>query len=173
MPSTFLCYVYIAALKIKSFPCVCITDGANAGPAPGIAPLLRRTSPRPDLAPNNFSAKVLYTIPSRCHLIDSCLGRKGHRKVVFSFTKCPVQREIASQQSLGVENLKTVFLDDEKQSLRATAEEVFGSRETATRWFRSKAIGLDGSRPVDLLRSRAGRERVRVFLVRLDYGVYC
>ena len=68
--------------------------------------------------------------------------------------------------------MKAISLDEEKKSLRAMAEKVFGSRETATRWFHAKALGLDGARPVDLLRSRAGRERVRVFLVRLDYNVY-
>lgn len=36
----------------------------------------------------------LHTIPSRCHSVGSGLGRKGHRKVVFSLVAAPLTRTV-------------------------------------------------------------------------------
>jgi putative toxin-antitoxin system antitoxin component (TIGR02293 family) len=54
----------------------------------------------------------------------------------------------------------------------AKASEVFGGREAAERWMVKPAMGLDGMRPIDLLRTSQGAELVNEFLERLEYGVY-
>ena len=53
-----------------------------------------------------------------------------------------------------------------------TAMEVFGGREQAERWMSEKVMGLDGARPIDLLRTVQGATLVNEFLVRLEHGVY-
>jgi putative toxin-antitoxin system antitoxin component (TIGR02293 family) len=54
----------------------------------------------------------------------------------------------------------------------ATASAVFGGREAAERWMSKPAMGLDGARPIDLLRTLQGAELVNEFLGRLEHGVY-
>jgi putative toxin-antitoxin system antitoxin component (TIGR02293 family) len=54
----------------------------------------------------------------------------------------------------------------------AKAAEVFGGREPAERWMSEEAMGLDGARPIDLLRTVQGATLVNEFLVRLEHGVY-
>lgn len=54
----------------------------------------------------------------------------------------------------------------------AKATDVFGGRVEAERWMSEPAMGLDGARPIDLLRTVQGAELVNEFLGRLEYGVY-
>lgn len=54
----------------------------------------------------------------------------------------------------------------------AKASDVMGGREAAERWMSAPAMGLDGARPIDLLRTLQGAELVNEFLERLEYGVY-
>ena len=54
----------------------------------------------------------------------------------------------------------------------AQASDVFGGREAAERWMAKPAMGLDGARPIDLLRTLQGAELVTEFLGRLAHGVY-
>jgi putative toxin-antitoxin system antitoxin component (TIGR02293 family) len=54
----------------------------------------------------------------------------------------------------------------------AKAAEVFGGKDEAERWMSQEAMGLDGARPIDLLRTVQGAELVKEFLGRLEYGVY-
>ena len=54
----------------------------------------------------------------------------------------------------------------------AKASTVFGSREAAERWMGKPAMGLDGHRPIALLRTVQGAELVNEFLDRLEHGVY-
>lgn len=54
----------------------------------------------------------------------------------------------------------------------AKATEVFGGKAEAERWMSSEAMGLDGARPIDLLRTVQGAELVNEFLGRLEHGVY-
>ncbi len=54
----------------------------------------------------------------------------------------------------------------------AKASEVFGGREEAERWMSTEVMGLDGARPIDLLRTLQGAELVKEFLGRLEHGVY-
>lgn len=59
-----------------------------------------------------------------------------------------------------------------KQTLKLRAVGVLGSEKAATAWFKTKALGLDGLRPEELLRTREGRDKLHVFLTRLDHNVY-
>lgn len=54
----------------------------------------------------------------------------------------------------------------------AKAADVFGGQAEAERWMSGPAMGLDGARPIDLLRTVQGAELVTEFLGRLDLGVY-
>lgn len=54
----------------------------------------------------------------------------------------------------------------------ARASTVFGSRDAAERWMARPAMGLDGARPIELLRTLQGAELVTEFLGRLEHGVY-
>ena len=52
------------------------------------------------------------------------------------------------------------------------ATKIMGGESEAKRWMVKRVMGLDGQRPVDLLRSAEGAEIIRDFLIRLEYGVY-
>ena len=54
----------------------------------------------------------------------------------------------------------------------AKATAVFGSQAEAEQWLERPAIGLNQSRPIDLLSTPAGVALVEAYLVRLEYGVY-
>lgn len=54
----------------------------------------------------------------------------------------------------------------------AKAGTVFGGAAAAQRWLATPAMGLDGVRPIDLLRTLQGSELVAEFLGRLEHGVY-
>ena len=54
----------------------------------------------------------------------------------------------------------------------ARATSLFGGVEDAQRWMVNPAIGLDGWRPIDMLKTIQGAEVVHDFLLRLEYGVY-
>ncbi len=62
--------------------------------------------------------------------------------------------------------------NDQFATMLAKAAEVFGSVGEAERWMVRQVMGLDGQRPVELLRTPEGAELVNDFLVRLEYGVY-
>lgn len=52
------------------------------------------------------------------------------------------------------------------------AAELFGGLEAAQRWMSSPVMGLDGARPVELLRTSQGTQLVTEFLERIERGVY-
>lgn len=54
----------------------------------------------------------------------------------------------------------------------AKAEDVLGGRAEAEQWMKEEVMGLDGARPIDLLRTVQGANLVNHFLERLKYGVY-
>ena len=54
----------------------------------------------------------------------------------------------------------------------AKAAEVFGGLEQAEEWMGKPSMGLDGSRPIEMLQTVQGAEVVNDFLGRLEYGVY-
>lgn len=54
----------------------------------------------------------------------------------------------------------------------AQASQVFGGRAEAEAWMARPAMGLDGARPIELLRTLQGAELVTEFLGRLEHGVY-
>ena len=54
----------------------------------------------------------------------------------------------------------------------AKATSVLGSRSEAEQWLERPAIGLNQSRPIDLLATIAGVEIVENYLERIEHGVY-
>jgi putative toxin-antitoxin system antitoxin component (TIGR02293 family) len=54
----------------------------------------------------------------------------------------------------------------------AKASYAFGGVEAAQHWLIKPAVGLNGQRPIDMLRTLQGAEVVDDFLVRLEYCVY-
>lgn len=70
-------------------------------------------------------------------------------------------------RGLGIESDDTNF-----NELLALAIAVLGTHELAVKWFHTPALGLSGTRPVDLLASFQGTTQVREFLMRLQHGVY-
>ena len=54
----------------------------------------------------------------------------------------------------------------------AKAEVVFGGTREAAAWMATPAIGLNNSRPIELLQTLQGAELVSDLLTRLEYGVY-
>ena len=54
----------------------------------------------------------------------------------------------------------------------ATAEHVLEDRAKARRWFVEPNHALDGERPLDILDTEAGTERVLRLLYQIEYGTY-
>ena len=54
----------------------------------------------------------------------------------------------------------------------AHAMEVFETQDDATGWFKDPIRALGGRRPLDLLDTDVGAERVDAVLTRIQYGVY-
>jgi putative toxin-antitoxin system antitoxin component (TIGR02293 family) len=53
----------------------------------------------------------------------------------------------------------------------ALARDVMESAELAREWLRTPQIGLDGQRPLELMRTEAGAREVEDLLSRIEYGV--
>ncbi len=52
------------------------------------------------------------------------------------------------------------------------AREVLGSKDEAEIWLNSKAVGLGGQRPMELMDTSAGASLVKTLLEQMKYGVY-
>lgn len=57
-------------------------------------------------------------------------------------------------------------------ALHDKAVSVLGSAANADAWMRHPLMALDGTRPMDLLATDAGRAEVGTLLVQLEYCVY-
>ena len=62
--------------------------------------------------------------------------------------------------------------DDQIDRLHEKAARVLGSDEAARCWLEKPAIGLNRQRPVDLLKTKMGREQVGAYLDQIEHGVY-
>lgn len=56
--------------------------------------------------------------------------------------------------------------------LMALAIDVMGNQDMAKVWFHKPALGLSGAKPIDLLSSEEGLGQVKVFLQRMQLGIY-
>ncbi len=54
----------------------------------------------------------------------------------------------------------------------ARAIDVMGNQDMAKIWFHKPAWGLSGVKPIDLLSSEEGSGQVKVFLQRMQLGIY-
>lgn len=59
-----------------------------------------------------------------------------------------------------------------RERVVALAAQVLGSQDAAESWMSRPAMGLDHSRPIDLLQTEVGSQIVEDFLHRLEYCVY-
>lgn len=57
-------------------------------------------------------------------------------------------------------------------SVLASAIEALGSRREAEKWLSRPGFGLEGHRPVDLIRTPPGRYLVSVHISGMSYGIY-
>lgn len=60
----------------------------------------------------------------------------------------------------------------EHEQILEKAATVLGSRQVAERWIKEPARGLNRRRPLDLLSTAAGREKVNTYLCQIEHGVY-
>jgi putative toxin-antitoxin system antitoxin component (TIGR02293 family) len=72
---------------------------------------------------------------------------------------------------------KVLLPDESDRVLRlarvfAHASEVFKTEEDATGWFKDGIPALNGKRPLDLLDTDIGAQRVDAVLTRIQHGVY-
>ncbi|HLM68673.1 MAG TPA: MbcA/ParS/Xre antitoxin family protein [Longimicrobium sp.] len=67
-----------------------------------------------------------------------------------------------------------IVLEPSQNAGRITARAVvaLGSADKAVRWMRKENRALDGSRPIDLIHTAAGVERVERVLGRIEHGIY-
>lgn len=56
--------------------------------------------------------------------------------------------------------------------LMELCEQVMGSHELAEQWMSRPAMGLNYERPVDLIETQTGRDRVQTLLLQIEGGVY-
>ncbi|MEM6479110.1 MAG: antitoxin Xre/MbcA/ParS toxin-binding domain-containing protein [Pseudomonadota bacterium] len=56
--------------------------------------------------------------------------------------------------------------------LLARAEDVFGGKEAALKWFSEEQMALSGRKPIDLLDTFVGANLVSRTLIQIDRGVY-
>ena len=52
------------------------------------------------------------------------------------------------------------------------AARVFRSKERAVKWLQARILGLQGRRPVELLKNPSGYKRVKDTLGKIEYGMY-
>jgi len=57
-----------------------------------------------------------------------------------------------------------------QKAIRAMATAQFGA--DARQWFRKPCMWLDHARPIDLLKTAAGRRQLQTYLSQIEYGVY-
>ena len=59
-----------------------------------------------------------------------------------------------------------------REKIVALAAQVLGSQDAAESWLARPAMGLDHSRPIDLMQTEMGSQIVEDFLHRMEYCVY-
>ena len=105
------------------------------------------------------------------HLVgSSAVLSADHIAAALGISTRTLRRQEASPQKLMAPELGSRAWSF-AQTLAKTIE-VFGARHAAELWLVEPAMGLDGERPIDLLRTQQGAELVNEFLDRLAYGVY-
>lgn len=65
-----------------------------------------------------------------------------------------------------------VGFQDYEDMLKLAREKVFGTTALARQWLEKPAMVLDNQRPIDLLFTAEGRERVETVLMQMHYGTY-
>jgi putative toxin-antitoxin system antitoxin component (TIGR02293 family) len=58
------------------------------------------------------------------------------------------------------------------ESIYSMAAEILGSHDAAVAWLNTESMGLQFSKPIDLISSTPGLQMVETLLQRLKFGVY-
>ena len=144
-------------------------DRAGAGDLLGGARLLRRLP----LSRAEVHARIVDGIPySALFFLTehvTVLSEEDVANVVGISTRTLRRQKDEPKKSMPTDLASKTWLFAETL---AKATDVFGGRREAERWMSESAMGLDGARPIDLLRTLQGAELVNEFLSRLEYGVY-
>lgn len=81
-----------------------------------------------------------------------------------------VQRHAAStNKSLSADNSSRLW---DLAEVKALATSVFGDRHEAEQWLDRPALALNGSRPIELMKTIQGTKAVKELLARIEHGVY-
>ncbi len=97
------------------------------------------------------------------------LGATGEQMAAYiGITFRTYQRRAKAGKLQDAESAKVEMLD----SLLRMGERVHGSVEEAGLWLTSPVVSLEGMRPVDLLDTVRGYERVKNKLLQIEYGTY-
>lgn len=95
-------------------------------------------------------------------LLKSVIGI-GDNALKGRVTRNP-ESKLTSQESHLSRQLAEIFI---------LATEVIGSEDAANMWMTKPAFGLGNMVPLDLMRETEGSEAVRLYLTRIQFGVYC
>lgn len=80
--------------------------------------------------------------------------------------------EMTRQQQKRIEQLTNMFTTVGGPEVLDLAEKVIGPGIDAAVWLTSGQIGLDGSVPAAMALDSEGQERVKTYLMQIEYGVY-
>ncbi len=81
-----------------------------------------------------------------------------------------VQRHAAStNKSLSADNSGRLW---DLAEVKALATSVFGGQPEAEQWLDRPALALNGSRPIELMKTIQGSKAVKDLLARIEHGVY-
>lgn len=101
-----------------------------------------------------------------------CLRRKGLLRSVVGISGKAVKGRVAK-------NPEATLTLEENQRTRQLSEiffqatRVMGAEATADTWMCKNAIGLNNQVPLVLMTTQKGADAIRVYLMRLEHGVYC
>lgn len=97
------------------------------------------------------------------------LGATGKEMAAYIGVTSQTYRRRAQQGELvGAESAKVEMLD----ALLRLGARVLGDEERAGAWLASPILSLEGRRPIELLDSVTGYERVRNKLLQIEYGTF-
>ena len=116
-----------------------------------------------DLAATDPVATAVATVFSRPHMVGDIV--RGGVRVHSQSTREPI---IASLEASWIE---THLPKQQIAIVKQLAESVFGDEEIAAAWLREPNLVMYNKRPIDLLGTEDGFDRVRNLLLRIQYGV--
>lgn len=135
-------------------------------------------------SPLTFPGKDLAGIRAHDAVVRGVSGRALIRHLKSNWGALPT-RSVLNAIGLSVRTAHRVRADPDRllgsrtadgiyrlESVRALAQDVLGSADSASEWLNTEAIGLEFRKPIDLVSTSPGTEAVKTLLQRMRYGVY-